>query len=314
MKTFKLAAVLTIMALAVGTASADVLLSGTGMSGTDLDFGSTDGENLDLSSKGAYTWSYWENNGPVATWYKKGTAPVIMSADYSSEGGNQYGNPIPDDPHWYNTGVTKSKYSTITFTDGTTDGSDTVSQTAYQTKAHNAFWDPLGWVENSGKRGVIINGKNLDDDDPENDIPALDPEYGDTFDTYNGITVEGDDFNGAKFGTMTLEIPVAAGEGTATIYYTTRRVTYNLLAELSDDAGEFLSYETFAAGNHDRHELSINFDAEVDQTLTVQFVAQQVESDTNRYLGVQAVAVTPEPATMALLGIGGLGVLLKRKR
>lgn len=305
MRTFKAAAILAVLAMGVGTASAGVI-GGSYVITTS----SGDTENpVDLTAAGSYAWAIYgdavdsdSDDVYEPTEWKSGGPFIGITGDYSGTGGNQYGNPTETAANFVGTNHEAPEY--FEWSDGTNDVSGT--KTDNQTLR---MQNPLGWVASSDKRDVIRNGDGGDN-------PAIDPDYPDTLADYLADT----DYN---VGTLTISVPVEAGTGTANVYFGTRRLSWDVCAEL---VGDGVSWSAIIDGSDDgaggsfntgaktNNVLSIDFGADEDQDLLISLTARAVESDTNRRFDVQAVAVTPEPATMALLGLGGLGVLLKRKR
>jgi hypothetical protein len=309
MRKFTAVAVLAVVVMFAGSASAGMISGSYELTGSS---GSTS-DPVDLTAEGPYAWAIFadavdddDNDVYEPTEWKSGGPFIGITGDYSGTGGNNYGNPTQTDAIWQGQNHEKSEY--FEWTDGTNTpaGIKTNEDTL-------RMQNPLGWVGDSGRRDLIINGDDGGTPmDPSDDTPALDPDYPTTLADYLADT----DYN---VGTLTITVPVEAGSGTAKVYFGTRRVSWIMGAQLAVDGelwesdlagdGDFVSI-----GNKTNNVLSIDFEADTAQDLLITFTGQEVDSDTNRRFDVQAVAVTPEPATMSLLALGGLGVLIRRKR
>ncbi len=278
---------------------------------------SSSSDAIDLTGDGGYYWAVWDddvdkddNDAYEATDWKSGMSTIEVSANYSSTSPDShvYGDHQPTDPMW-DSGNDQPN-TNFNWTDGTKLG----AASGFEPGALR-YNQVLGFVLGSDYRDNIRKGDDNDTPlDTSDDYPALDPSYPDTLQDYKDA--------GYEFGTVTIPVPVPVGDSTIMLYFNNRRCSFIVGGELSvdGDAGD-----TGLTGNGHLSGVDAGakarFVAQIDvtgstqaQDLLVTIMGQEVDSDTNRRLNLQAVSVTPEPATMSLLALGGLGVLIRRKR
>lgn len=98
--------------------------------------------------------------------------------------------------------------------------------------------------------------------------------------------------------TLTFDWRRAASSGTGTC----------MVLQIRDDvAGEYVKSITYSADNTDVHSETVTFTAPRD-SLIVRFKSSYTAG------AVDNIVLTPEPATLAVLGVGSIGMLWRRRR
>lgn len=105
----------------------------------------------------------------------------------------------------------------------------------------------------------------------------------------------------------------AGGEGAVTFDYRQGSGISRILVKLFDGDTEVASSLWLNPSDYSFHSTSIGLDGDETSVDNIRFMIQNTTS-ANYYAYFDNIVVTPEPATMGLLGFGAIGLLARRRR